>query len=91
VHVYDSNGNKAPATAEIDKLLSFLNTNATRLFAVESQEEASRKGKSYNPADEVDRRVVQYRSQHPNASHHDALHAVLDADAGLKADYAQAG
>jgi hypothetical protein len=89
LHVYDSTGKQKPALEELEKAIGFINVNAQRLFTVVSSEDPARKNDA-NPGDEVERRVAKYRLQNPNATYHQALHAVLDEDPVLKADYAQA-
>lgn len=89
VHVYDAAGNKKPAMSELEQFIGYVNANAARLFSVVSVEDPNRKGAA-DPGEEVDRRIQQYRAEHPKATQHEALHAVLDADPVLKADYAQA-
>jgi hypothetical protein len=89
LHVYDSTGKQKPALEELEKAIGFINVNAQRLFTVVSSEDPARKNDA-NPGDEVERRVAKYRQQNANATYHQALHAVLDEDPVLKADYAQA-
>jgi hypothetical protein len=90
IHVYDAQGNKKPALEELERTIGYINANAQRLFTVVSTDDPNNKNEAV-PSEEVDRRIKHYKAQHPGVSHHDALHAVLDADPVLKADYAQAG
>lgn len=89
VHVYDAAGNKKPAMSELEQFIGYVNGNAARLFTVVTNEDPNRKGAA-DPSEEVDRRIKQYKATNPKATQHEALHAVLDADPVLKADYAQA-
>lgn len=89
VHVYDANGQKKLAMAELENFIAYANTNAARLFTIVSNEQGNHKNEA-NPAEEVDRRAKVYQSQHKDVTYQAAMHAVLDADPQLKAEYAAA-
>lgn len=85
--VYSEKGEEKLALTEVEAFIAYANGHATRIFTVVSTEDAARKG-APDASAEVDRRTKVYQSQHKGVSYKDAMHAVLEADEQLKADYA---
>jgi hypothetical protein len=87
VKVYDANGAEKSALTEVEAFIAYVNGHAARIFTVVSTEDSSRKS-AEKPGDEVDRRAKIHMERNKGVSYNQAVHAVLEEDEQLKADYA---